>query len=156
MLAKWVPLGAPGRGPEKGGIIRTPRASQADSMPREAPTEVSRDRLPAQPTAPEVDNRRRSDDAAVPSQGPRAGDRVRRLFGSGLVMDAFAVAFSIPNLLRRFFAEGAFSQAFVPVISEYRTTRTAEETRELVDRVTGTFGLALFAITAVGVLPRRS
>jgi putative peptidoglycan lipid II flippase len=74
------------------------------------------------------------------------------LFGSGLVMDAFAVAFRIPNLLRRFFGEGAFSQAFVPVISEYRTTRSAEETRELVDRVTGTFGLVLFAITAIGVL----
>ena len=41
-------------------------------------------------------------------------------FGSGIVMDAFTVAFKIPNLLRRFFAEGAFSQAFVPVISGYR------------------------------------
>ncbi|HEY9181832.1 MAG TPA: lipid II flippase MurJ, partial [Gammaproteobacteria bacterium] len=62
-------------------------------------------------------------------------------FGSGLVMDAFAVAFKIPNLLRRFFAEGAFSQAFVPVIAEYRTLRGPTETRELVDRVTGTLAL---------------
>ena len=54
-------------------------------------------------------------------------------FGSGPVMDAFAVAFKIPNLLRRFFAEGAFSQAFVPVISEYRTHRSHAETRELVE-----------------------
>ena len=72
-------------------------------------------------------------------------------FGAGIVMDAFFVAFKIPNLLRRFFAEGAFSQAFVPVISEYRATRTAAEARELIDRTSGTLGLALFAITAIGV-----
>jgi putative peptidoglycan lipid II flippase len=74
------------------------------------------------------------------------------VFGSGLVMEAFVVAFRIPNLLRRFFAEGAFSQAFVPVISEYRATRSLAETRELIDRVTGTLGLALFVITAIGVI----
>ncbi len=73
-------------------------------------------------------------------------------FGSGFVMDAFAVAFKIPNLLRRFFAEGAFSQAFVPVIAEYRTLRGPTETRELVDRVTGTLALGLFVLTAVGVV----
>src|SRR5512134_2051523 len=73
-------------------------------------------------------------------------------FGSGFVMDAFAVAFKIPNLMRRFFAEGAFSQAFVPVIAEYRTLRGPKETRELVDRVTGTLALGLFALTAVGVI----
>jgi putative peptidoglycan lipid II flippase len=73
-------------------------------------------------------------------------------FGSGFVMDAFAVAFKIPNLLRRFFAEGAFSQAFVPVIAEYRTLRGPNETRELVDRVTGTLALGLFVLTAVGVV----
>lgn len=73
-------------------------------------------------------------------------------FGSGAVMDAFAVAFKIPNLLRRFFAEGAFSQAFVPVISEYRTGRSLAETRELVDRMAGTLGLGLFVVTAVGVI----
>ena len=56
-------------------------------------------------------------------------------FGSGPVMDAFTVAFKIPNLMRRFFAEGAFSQAFVPVISEYRTHRSHAETRELVGHV---------------------
>jgi len=73
-------------------------------------------------------------------------------FGSGPVMDAFAVAFKIPNLMRRFFAEGAFSQAFVPVISEYRTHRSHAETRELVGRVAGTLGVALFAFTAIGVV----
>jgi putative peptidoglycan lipid II flippase len=73
-------------------------------------------------------------------------------FGAGAVMDAFAVAFRIPNLLRRFFAEGAFSQAFVPVISEYRTARTAAETRELLDCTAGTLGLALLVVTALGVV----
>ena len=75
-----------------------------------------------------------------------------RWFGAGALMDAFFVAFKIPNLLRRFFAEGAFSAAFVPIISEYRATRGLEETKELVDRVAGTLGLVLFAITAVGVI----
>jgi putative peptidoglycan lipid II flippase len=73
-------------------------------------------------------------------------------FGAGVVMDAFVVAFRIPNLLRRLFGEGAFSQAFVPVISEYRTTRSLAETRELIDRVAGTLGLLLVAITVVGVV----
>jgi len=75
-----------------------------------------------------------------------------RWFGAGVLMDAFFVAFKIPNLLRRFFAEGAFSAAFVPVISEYRATRGREETRELVDRVAGTLGVGLFGITALGVI----
>lgn len=73
-------------------------------------------------------------------------------FGASAVMDAFFVAFKIPNLLRRFFAEGAFSQAFVPVLAEYRGTRTPEETRELIDKVTGTLTVALFCATLIGVL----
>jgi putative peptidoglycan lipid II flippase len=73
-------------------------------------------------------------------------------FGAGPLMDAFAVAFRIPNLLRQFFAEGAFSQAFVPVLSEYRTHRSHAETRELVSSVAGTLGLGLFVVTAVGVV----
>ena len=73
-------------------------------------------------------------------------------FGSGPVMDAFTVAFKIPNLMRRFFAEGAFSQAFVPVISEYRTHKSHAETRELISHVAGTLGVGLFAVTALGVL----
>jgi putative peptidoglycan lipid II flippase len=73
-------------------------------------------------------------------------------FGSGPLMDAFTVAFKIPNLLRRFFAEGAFSQAFVPVISEYRTHKSHAETRELVSRVAGTLGAGLFAVTLLGVV----
>jgi putative peptidoglycan lipid II flippase len=73
-------------------------------------------------------------------------------FGAGLVMDAFFVAFKIPNLLRRFFAEGAFSQAFVPIIAEYRSTGSEAQTREFLDRVAGTLAVLLFAITSVGVL----
>ncbi len=75
-----------------------------------------------------------------------------RLFGAGIVMDAFFVAFKIPNLLRRFFAEGAFSQAFVPVFAEYKSTRTRAELTALADRVTGTLGIALFVVTLIGVV----
>jgi putative peptidoglycan lipid II flippase len=67
-------------------------------------------------------------------------------------MDVFVVAFQIPNFLRRLFAEGAFSQAFVPVLSEYKAQRSHAEVRELADRVTGTLGVALFLITLVGVI----
>ncbi len=74
------------------------------------------------------------------------------LFGAGFAMDAFVVAFRIPNLLRRLFAEGAFSQAFVPVLGEYRTRRGEEATRALADRVTGALGVALLIATAVGVV----
>jgi putative peptidoglycan lipid II flippase len=73
-------------------------------------------------------------------------------FGAGPVMDAFFVAFKIPNLLRRFFAEGAFAQAFVPMIAEHRNSSSEAQTREFLDHVTGTLGVVLFAITAVGVV----
>lgn len=55
------------------------------------------------------------------------------MFGPGAGTDAFIVAFRIPNFLRRLFAEGGFSQAFVPVLSEYREQRTPAETRALLD-----------------------
>jgi putative peptidoglycan lipid II flippase len=67
-------------------------------------------------------------------------------------LEVFVLANQIPNLLRRLFAEGAFSQAFVPVVAEYRATRSHDEVRALVDSVAGTLGLALFVITAIGVL----
>jgi putative peptidoglycan lipid II flippase len=75
-----------------------------------------------------------------------------RMFGAGLVMDAFFVAFRIPNLLRRFFAEGAFSQAFVPIVAEYREKRTFDEARVLIASASGTLSLALLVVTAIGVL----
>jgi len=76
---------------------------------------------------------------------------IATLFKTGLATDAFFVAFRIPNLLRRLFAEGAFSQAFVPVLSEYRTRRGDSETKLLVDRTATLLTLALLAATALGV-----
>jgi putative peptidoglycan lipid II flippase len=73
-------------------------------------------------------------------------------FGAGTLMDAFLVAFKIPNFLRRLTAEGAFSQAFVPVVSEYKVRRSPEEVRHLVGGVSGTLGALLFVVTLIGVL----
>jgi putative peptidoglycan lipid II flippase len=58
-----------------------------------------------------------------------------RAFGASAYTDAFNIAFRIPNLLRRLFAEGAFSQAFVPILAEYKNQRAAAETKQLVDHV---------------------
>src|SRR5260221_247049 len=66
------------------------------------------------------------------------------LFGAGFAMDAFVVAFRIPNLLRRLFAEGAFSQAFVPVLGEYRGRKGDEATRELAGKVLAVLAVVLF------------
>ena len=60
---------------------------------------------------------------------------VARAFGAGPITDAFWVAFRIPNLLRRLFAEGAFAQAFVPILGSARNNRSEEEVRTLLDRV---------------------
>ena len=75
---------------------------------------------------------------------------IARAFGAELVTDAFFVAFRIPNLLRRLFAEGAFSQAFVPVLAEYRN-RNPEETRPLVDGVATLLFVALVVAAAIGM-----
>ena len=77
---------------------------------------------------------------------------IARAFGAGIATDAFFVAFRIPNLLRRLFAEGAFSQAFVPILAEYKNRRGEADTRLLVDHVAGLLALALFIITLLGVL----
>ncbi len=77
---------------------------------------------------------------------------VARYFGAGLITDAFYVAFRIPNLLRRLFAEGAFSQAFVPVLGEYRQKNTHQDVQALVQRVAGTLGLVLVIVTILGVI----
>ncbi len=77
---------------------------------------------------------------------------IARIFGAGMATDAFFVAFRIPNLLRRIFAEGAFSQAFVPILAEYKNTRTPEETRHLIDHITVLLGTTLFVITLIGIL----
>src|SRR5215510_3372916 len=77
---------------------------------------------------------------------------IARLFGAGLATDAFFVAFRIPNFLRRLFAEGSFSQAFVPVLSEYRARRSPAEARELVAAASGVLGGILLVITVLGIL----
>ncbi|HTE14740.1 MAG TPA: murein biosynthesis integral membrane protein MurJ, partial [Burkholderiales bacterium] len=77
---------------------------------------------------------------------------IARVFGAGLATDAFFVAFKIPNFLRRLFAEGAFSQAFVPILGEYRNRRGEDELHELIDYVSGMLALALFVVTLLGVL----
>ncbi len=77
---------------------------------------------------------------------------VASYFGSGASADAFFVAFKIPNFLRRLFAEGAFAQAFVPVLTEYREKRSFAEVKLLVDRTAGMLGLILTALTALGVV----
>ncbi len=76
---------------------------------------------------------------------------IARFFSSSDAADAFFVAFKIPNFLRRLFAEGAFSLAFVPVLTEYRNQFSEAETRELIDRVAGTLGLILLLLAAIGV-----
>src|SRR3954454_3256720 len=77
---------------------------------------------------------------------------IARAFGAGLAADAFFVAFRIPNLLRRLFAEGAFSQAFVPVLSEYKSRQTPEETRGMLDAIGTVLFLALVGATVAGVI----
>lgn len=76
---------------------------------------------------------------------------VAGLFGMGAGADAFLIAFRIPNFLRRLFAEGAFSQAFVPVLGEYRERRSAE-VGDLIEHVAGTLTLVLAVIVAIGVV----
>ena len=73
-------------------------------------------------------------------------------FGAGGGMDAFLIALKIPNFGRRMFAEGAFSQAFVPVFTETKTTRSHAEVRDLVSVVMGTLGGVLSVITIIGCL----
>ena len=75
-----------------------------------------------------------------------------RFFGANAAMDAFFVAFKIPNFLRRLFAEGAFSQAFVPIISEYREQRDHPSVQQLVNKVGGTLLGVLSVLCIIGVL----
>ncbi|HXS29637.1 MAG TPA: lipid II flippase MurJ, partial [Steroidobacteraceae bacterium] len=77
---------------------------------------------------------------------------ITQTIGVGPISDAFYVAFKIPNFLRRLFAEGAFSQSFVPVITEYKTQRSQSEVRELVAGVSGTLGGVLLLVSIVGVI----
>ena len=77
---------------------------------------------------------------------------IAAMFGASAASDAFFVAFKIPNLFRRLFAEGAFSQAFVPVLAAHKTASDQAEVRQLVDSVFSALALVLLGLTAVGVL----
>ena len=72
--------------------------------------------------------------------------------GATASTDAFFVAFRIPNFLRRLFAEGAFAQAFVPVLSEYKEKNSEAELKTLINHVAGILGLILLIITIAGVI----
>jgi putative peptidoglycan lipid II flippase len=75
-----------------------------------------------------------------------------RLFGADSGTDAFFVAFKIPNFLRRLFAEGAFSQAFVPVLSEYKEQGGKQALKQFIDRTAGTLAIVLMIVTVLGML----
>lgn len=77
---------------------------------------------------------------------------IAQVFGAGLMTDAFFVAFKLPNFLRRIFGEGAFSQAFVPILAEYKNKRSHEETRDLVDHVTTLLAVSVFVVTVIGII----
>ena len=73
------------------------------------------------------------------------------IFGASSSTDAFFVAFKIPNFFRRLFAEGAFSQSFVPVLNEYKTTKPSE-VKKLISYIQGNLALILFFITLLGII----
>lgn len=75
-----------------------------------------------------------------------------QFFGATAAFDAFLVAFKIPNFMRRLFAEGSFSQAFVPVLSEYQKKNKPEEIQGFINSIAGTLGFVLLCVTLVGVL----
>ena len=75
-----------------------------------------------------------------------------QMFGAEAGMDAFYIAFKIPNFMRRLFAEGAFSQAFVPVLAEYQKTRSIDDVRVFLARIAGGMMWVLFWVTLIGVL----
>jgi len=75
-----------------------------------------------------------------------------RIFGADSSSDAFFVAFKIPNFLRRLFAEGAFAQAFVPVLSDYKEQGGQEALKQFVNRTAGTLAIILMFTTIAGML----
>ncbi|EMK3268425.1 murein biosynthesis integral membrane protein MurJ [Vibrio vulnificus] len=77
---------------------------------------------------------------------------VANLMGAGASADVFFFANKIPNFLRRLFAEGAFSQAFVPVLTEYHASGDLNKTRDLIAKASGTLGVIVSIVTILGVL----
>lgn len=74
------------------------------------------------------------------------------LFGASAQFDAFSIAFRIPNLMRRLFAEGSFSQAFVPILAEYQKQKSKEDVQRFINAMSGTLGLSLLIFTVIGML----
>ena len=77
---------------------------------------------------------------------------IANLMGAGAAADLFFFANKIPNFLRRLFAEGAFAQAFVPVLTEYEKTQSRDKVKELISAVSGTLGTIITVITILGVI----
>ena len=77
---------------------------------------------------------------------------VSRLFGAGFATDAFFAAFQIPNMLRRFFAEGALTSAFIPTFSECYTLKGEKEARELANICFTLLTIVMAAITLLGII----
>ena len=75
-----------------------------------------------------------------------------QVFGASAAMDAFVVAFRIPNFMRRLSAEGSFSMAFVPVLAEYKARGDHAAVKALVDRVTGALTASLLVVTGLAIL----
>ena len=75
-----------------------------------------------------------------------------RVFGAGLLTDAFFVAFTIPNLLRQLFAEGALAHAFVPVLAEYKNLRGREATLKLISHTAALLAVSLAIIVVIGMI----
>ena len=72
-----------------------------------------------------------------------------QVFGAGAAFDAFVIAFKIPNFMRRLFADGAFSQAFVPILAEFREKGDQESVQEFINRIAGTLGLVVLLVVAL-------
>lgn len=77
---------------------------------------------------------------------------IAHFFGASASMDAFIVAFKIPNFMRRLFAEGAFSQAFVPVLAEYQKNRSFQDVRNFIAKIAGSLSCILTIVTLIGIL----
>ena len=72
-------------------------------------------------------------------------------FGASAGADAFFLAFKIPNFFRRLFAEGAFSQAFIPVLAQYKNQESSAALKDLIDNIAGVLSVALSVFVGLGV-----
>src|SRR5262245_10532866 len=75
-----------------------------------------------------------------------------QVYGVNAYVDAFNIAFKVPNFMRTLFAEGSFSQAFVPTLAQYRKEKPFDEVKLFIDYIAGSLGAALLLITIVGVI----